>query len=287
MRYHDAQGASHVEGPARALRLMPHRSRGACGRAFSGVVAADRDPRTAGRAIPAAVDRRRERKGSRSRSRASRRRAAIEPGLFPIRSTGVSTEPVSTAAADAFLAALTTPQRDKTMFAVDDVEWRKWMNQHFYVRQGVSFHEMTDGAARGGVRRCCAPSLSAKGLKQTRDIMRLNHTLGELNDNDFDRVRRVALSHHRDGHAVGDRAVGLAARRPSRDHQLLRARRSGRDDAVLRRLRAGRSRTSGKYKGTAILQDEQDRGPRDDQRARRAAAQQGDPRGRRRPATTT
>ena len=24
-------------------------------------------------------------------------------------------------------------------------------------------------------------------MKQTRDIMRLNHTLGELNDNDFDR----------------------------------------------------------------------------------------------------
>ena len=30
------------------------------------------------------------------------------------------------------------------MFAVDDPEWRKWMNQHFYVRQGVSFNEMTE-----------------------------------------------------------------------------------------------------------------------------------------------
>ena len=30
------------------------------------------------------------------------------------------------------------------MFAVDDPEWRKWMNQHFYVRQGVSFQEMTE-----------------------------------------------------------------------------------------------------------------------------------------------
>ena len=29
-------------------------------------------------------------------------------------------------------------------------------------------------------------ALSAQGLKQTRDIMRLNHTLGELNDNNFD-----------------------------------------------------------------------------------------------------
>src|SRR5262245_2416465 len=59
----------------------------------------------------------------------------VEPGLFAIRSTGVSTEPVRRAA-DAFLAALTPAQRSKTVFGVDDVEWRKWMNQSFYVRQG-------------------------------------------------------------------------------------------------------------------------------------------------------
>ena len=66
----------------------------------------------------------------------------VVPGLFPIRSTGVSTEPVRKAA-DAFLAALTPEQRKKTTFPVDDPEWRKWMNQHFYVRQGVSFGEMS------------------------------------------------------------------------------------------------------------------------------------------------
>ena len=54
----------------------------------------------------------------------------IEPGLFPIRSTGVSTAPVRRAA-EAFLSALTGPQRAKTMFPVDDPEWRKWMNQSF------------------------------------------------------------------------------------------------------------------------------------------------------------
>src|SRR6185503_12042297 len=36
----------------------------------------------------------------------------VEPGLFAIRSSGVSTGPVRVAA-DAFLAVLTTPQRDK------------------------------------------------------------------------------------------------------------------------------------------------------------------------------
>jgi hypothetical protein len=59
----------------------------------------------------------------------------IEAGRFGIRSTGVSTAPVRKAA-ETFLAGLTPAQREKTLFAVDDVEWRKWMNQSFYVRQG-------------------------------------------------------------------------------------------------------------------------------------------------------
>jgi hypothetical protein len=103
--------------------------------------------------------------------------------LFPIRSTGVSTEPVRKAAA-AFLASLTSEQQARTRFEVDDPEWRKWMNQHFYVRQGVSFKEMSDSQREAAIGLLRA-SLSAKGLQLTRDIMRLNHTLGELNNNDF------------------------------------------------------------------------------------------------------
>src|ERR1700692_1629551 len=67
---------------------------------------------------------------------------AVEPGLFGIHSTGVSTASVRSAA-ERFLPSPPSQQRDRTMFAVDDPEWRKWMNQHFYVRQGVSFQEMT------------------------------------------------------------------------------------------------------------------------------------------------
>src|SRR5579862_2729042 len=67
----------------------------------------------------------------------------VEPGLFKVRSTGVSTEPVREAA-DNFLNALSMEQRAKTAFPIDDDEWRKWMNQHFYVRQGVSFLEMNE-----------------------------------------------------------------------------------------------------------------------------------------------
>lgn len=107
----------------------------------------------------------------------------VVPGLFTLKSTGVSTEPVRVAA-NAFLVALTPDQRKKTQFAVDDPEWRKWMNQHFYIRQGVGFNEMTD-AQREATFGLIRASLSAKGLKLTRDIMRLNHTLGELKDNNF------------------------------------------------------------------------------------------------------
>lgn len=109
---------------------------------------------------------------------------AVEPNLFAIRSTGVTTEPVRKAA-DAFLAALTSDQRARTAFKVDDSEWRKWMNQHFYVRQGVSFLEMSE-PQREAAFGLLKASLSAKGLKLTRDIMRLNHTLGELNNNDWE-----------------------------------------------------------------------------------------------------
>jgi hypothetical protein len=104
-------------------------------------------------------------------------------GLFPVRSTGVATEPVRVAT-EKFLAALTEEQRRKTTFPVDDVEWRKWMNQSFYVRQGVSFKEMSE-AQRATAFGLLGAALSAKGLKLSQDIMKLNHTLGELNHDNF------------------------------------------------------------------------------------------------------
>jgi len=107
----------------------------------------------------------------------------VVKGLFPLRSTGVSTETVRIAA-EKFLAALGEEQRRKTQFPVDDVEWRKWMNQSFYVRQGVGFNEMS-AAQREAAFGLMRASLSAKGLQLSRDIMKLNHTLGELNHDNF------------------------------------------------------------------------------------------------------
>ena len=104
-----------------------------------------------------------------------------EKGLFRIEKTGVATDPIRMAA-EAFLAALTAEQKEKTMFPVDDSEWRKWMNQHFYVRQGVSFEEMSE-AQRESAFGLLRASLSAEGFELARDIMRLNHTLGEIQEN--------------------------------------------------------------------------------------------------------
>jgi hypothetical protein len=54
----------------------------------------------------------------------------IVPDLFHITPAGVSTEPVRNAA-EKFIGTLSNVQLARTLFTVDDVQWRKWMNQHF------------------------------------------------------------------------------------------------------------------------------------------------------------
>jgi hypothetical protein len=60
----------------------------------------------------------------------------VVPGLFALAQTGVSTAPVSKAA-NMFVASLNESQRKKTLFPVDDSEWRQWDNRHFAMRQGA------------------------------------------------------------------------------------------------------------------------------------------------------
>src|SRR6185436_15295883 len=157
-----------------------------------------------------------------------------------------------------FLSILTKEQRGKTVFPLDDPEWRKWMNQDFYVRQGVSFLEMTQAQRDAGIAMLRA-SLSAKGLKQTRDIMRLNYTLGELNENDFDRYGEWRY------HITG---MGTpSATEPwgwqfDGHHAIVNYFVVG-DQVVMTPFFAGSEPViapSGQYKGTSVLQDEQNRG---------------------------
>ena len=105
----------------------------------------------------------------------------VTPGLFKIRQTGVTTKPVRVAA-EAFLKGLTDEQRKRTSFALNDNEWRIWDNRHFAPRQGVGFKEMNE-AQRKLAFDLFRVSLSAKGLQQTQDAMKLNGTLAELTNN--------------------------------------------------------------------------------------------------------
>jgi len=181
----------------------------------------------------------------------------LESGLFSIRSTGVTTEPVRKAA-NAFLASLTEAQRAKTLFAVDDDEWRKWMNQSFYVRQGVSFLEMTDAQREAGFGLMRA-SLSAKGLKLTRDIMRLNETLGELNDNNFAEYGEWQYHITVMGEPSATEPWGWQL---DGHHAVINYFVLG-DQVVMTPFFAGSEPViarSGKYKGTVVLQDEQNKG---------------------------
>ncbi|MFO1450088.1 MAG: DUF3500 domain-containing protein [Opitutaceae bacterium] len=177
-----------------------------------------------------------------------------EPGLFPLRATGVSTEPVRQAAVR-FLGLLSPEQRAKSTFPVDDPEWRKWMNQHFYVRQGVSFQEMTEPQreAAFGLMRA---ALSAKGLKLSQDIMKLNHTLGELNHDDF--INYGEWLYHVT--VMGEPSATAPWGWQIDGHHLIINYFVLGDQVVMTPLFVGSEPViapSGKYKGLSILQQEQ------------------------------
>lgn len=181
---------------------------------------------------------------------------SVVPGLFGIRSTGVSTEPVRKSA-EAFLASLPAEQRAKTKFAVEDPEWRKWMNQHFYIRQGVGFKEMSAKQSELAIGLLHS-SLSAKGLKLTRDIMRLNHTLGELTNN-FEEYGEQLYWITVMGEPSAKEPWGWQLE----GHHLIVNYFVLGDQVVMTPLFVGSEPViahSGKYKGTAILQDEQGQG---------------------------
>jgi hypothetical protein len=180
----------------------------------------------------------------------------VETGLFDLHSTGVSTEPVRVAA-ERFLASLTKAQRDRTMFAIDDPEWRKWMNQHFYVRQGVSLKEMTE-AQRTAAFGLLSAALSARGMKLTRDIMKLNETLAELSD-DHEFLGEWFYYFTVMGKPSATEPWGFQL---DGHHAIINYFVRG-DQVVMTPYFTGSepvTATSGKYKGLSILQDEQNRG---------------------------
>jgi hypothetical protein len=108
----------------------------------------------------------------------------IEKGLFSVRTTGVTTKPVKTAV-EKFLKSLTKLQQAKIQFSIEDKEWQKWSNvdNGLYQRQGVSIKEMSS-VQRKLAFQLMEKALSAKGLQLSKDIMKTDQTLRELNNDD-------------------------------------------------------------------------------------------------------
>lgn len=99
--------------------------------------------------------------------------------LFSIHSTGVSTDAV-VKAAQAFLDGLSAKVRRASVFDVDDDEWLAWSNTDGYAREGARMGDLTEKQQSLGYALLGA-ALSADGLAQTRNIMKLNAFLGDYN----------------------------------------------------------------------------------------------------------
>ena len=103
----------------------------------------------------------------------------LRPGLFPLHATNVSTRPILDAAL-AFLDALNAEQRQRASFPIAAPEWRTWLNMHFNLsRHGVMLEELPP-ATRELALALLRASLSGRGFRQARDIMRINGFLAEL-----------------------------------------------------------------------------------------------------------
>ncbi|MBG0851544.1 DUF3500 domain-containing protein [Streptomyces spinoverrucosus] len=99
--------------------------------------------------------------------------------LYTIHSTGVSTDAL-VKAAQAFLDGLSQKQRRATLFDIQADEWLAWSNVDGYEREGVRMGDLTDKQRELGYALLGA-ALSADGLTQARNIMKLNAFLGEYN----------------------------------------------------------------------------------------------------------
>lgn len=103
----------------------------------------------------------------------------LVPGLFPLRKTGLSLSPVVDAAT-ALLAALSPEQRSTIAFPVDDDAWRSWHNIHrFILRHGLCLEHL-ELEQRERALSLVRESMSAAGFEEARDVMKLNEHIAEI-----------------------------------------------------------------------------------------------------------
>ena len=104
---------------------------------------------------------------------------AVAPGLFPVRKTGVSLQPIVRAARD-FLAMLDPQKRRQVSFDIESDAWRSWSNVHpFLMRHGVGLYELLP-AQREAALALVSSALSASGFETARNVMKLNEHACEI-----------------------------------------------------------------------------------------------------------
>ena len=102
----------------------------------------------------------------------------VRSGLYPLQATAVSTAPILEAA-HTFLESLNTEQRRRVRFPMDSDAWRTWLNLHGNVfRHGLMLEDLSPGA-RELALALLRTTLSERGFRQARDIMRINGFLAE------------------------------------------------------------------------------------------------------------
>jgi hypothetical protein len=181
----------------------------------------------------------------------------VVPGLYQLRSTGVSTAPILVAAR-AWLASLSAEQRQQAMFAVDDDNWRRWSNIHPpLLRHGVCLMDVTDGQ-RQLAYELLGSGLSAAGYESSMGVMKLNETVGEMTGR-FDEYgdKRYWVSIF--GEPSDDQPWGwqFDGHHLNLNYFILG------DQVVLSPLFMGSEPViaeSGKYAGTAVFRSEEERG---------------------------
>jgi len=99
--------------------------------------------------------------------------------LFPLRATGHPLTHV-VEAAKALVATMSIEQRGSCMFGLESELWYSWSNFNSNIfRHGLCFEDM-DANQRELAFSLMRHCLSAQGFETARNIMKLNHSLGEL-----------------------------------------------------------------------------------------------------------